>query len=173
MSFNLGQIIEGVYTIECAEWCNSNNCYLEEIEPLEDGTRRFEIKENLPPEPHIETEEEKKERISKLYMTRSDFFDGTIMAWGVGQDELQIIIGQILDSLPIENFKKMIAINNFRNALNFYRKHELFNLLLNIPIKLSENLYITITSQHWDNFFEQVNNKNPEAYKELPVPQEI
>ena len=167
MDYYIGQIFETIYTPECAEWCNNNDCYINEIEPLEDGTRRFEIKSN------IETEEEKAERISKLYMTRSDFFDGTIMAWGVGQDELQIIIGQILDSLPIENFKKMIAINNFRNALNFYRKHELFNLLLNIPIKLSENLYITITSQHWDNFFEQVNNKNPEAYKELPVPQEL
>ena len=32
--------------------------------------------------------EEKKARIQELSMTRSDFFDGTIMAWGVGQDEL-------------------------------------------------------------------------------------
>ena len=36
------------------------------------------------------TEEEiisqEKERTQELSMTRSDFFDGTIMAWGIGQD---------------------------------------------------------------------------------------
>ena len=28
-----------------AEWCNKNGCYIEEIEPLEDGTRQFQIKQ--------------------------------------------------------------------------------------------------------------------------------
>ena len=28
-----------------ASWCNENNCYIEEIEPLEDGTRQFQIKQ--------------------------------------------------------------------------------------------------------------------------------
>ena len=28
-----------------AKWCNENGCYIEEIEPLEDGTRRFQIKQ--------------------------------------------------------------------------------------------------------------------------------
>ena len=28
-----------------AEWCNANSCYIEEIEPKEGGTRRFQIKE--------------------------------------------------------------------------------------------------------------------------------
>ena len=28
-----------------ANWCNENNCYIEEIEPLEDGTRQFQIKQ--------------------------------------------------------------------------------------------------------------------------------
>lgn len=27
-----------------AKWCNENGCYIEEIEPLEDGTRQFQIK---------------------------------------------------------------------------------------------------------------------------------
>ena len=30
---------------ERAEWCNNNHCYIEEIEPKEDGTRQFQIKE--------------------------------------------------------------------------------------------------------------------------------
>ena len=28
-----------------AKWCNENGCYIEEIEPLKDGTRRFQIKQ--------------------------------------------------------------------------------------------------------------------------------
>ena len=28
-----------------ASWCNENNCYIEEIESLEDGTRQFQIKQ--------------------------------------------------------------------------------------------------------------------------------
>ena len=28
-----------------AKWCNENKCYIEEIEPLEDGTRQFQIKQ--------------------------------------------------------------------------------------------------------------------------------
>ena len=28
-----------------ANWCNENNCYIEEIEPKEDGTRQFQIKQ--------------------------------------------------------------------------------------------------------------------------------
>ena len=28
-----------------AKWCNENNCYIEEIEPKEDGTRQFQIKQ--------------------------------------------------------------------------------------------------------------------------------
>ena len=28
-----------------ANWCNENGCYIEGIEPLEDGTRQFQIKQ--------------------------------------------------------------------------------------------------------------------------------
>ena len=28
-----------------AKWCNENNCYIEEIEAKEDGTRQFQIKQ--------------------------------------------------------------------------------------------------------------------------------
>ena len=28
-----------------ANWCNEHNCYIEEIEPLEDGTGQFQIKQ--------------------------------------------------------------------------------------------------------------------------------
>ena len=44
------------------------------------------------PEYEAEQERKEKERIQELFMTRSDFFDGTIDAWGVGEDELLLLI---------------------------------------------------------------------------------
>jgi len=127
----------------------------------------------LNPDYEAEQAEQEKQRIQELFMTRSDFFDGTIQAWGVGQDELLILIQSLLTTLSIEDTKKLMAINNFKNALNFYRKHDLFKMLVNIPIPLTETLQITITDEHWDSFFAETDRKNPEAYKELPTPELI
>ena len=51
-TFTVGQIFEGIYPPEAAQWCNENKCYIIEIEPIED-VRRFMIE--AIPEP---TEEE-------------------------------------------------------------------------------------------------------------------
>ena len=126
--------------------------------------------------PDFETEEEQKEhkRIQELSMTRSDFFDGTIMAWGAGQDELLVLIQSLLATLPLEDKTKLIAINNFRNALNFYRKHDLFKMLVNIPIQLTETMQVIITDEHLDKFFDEVNKGNKEtAWQYLPQPELI
>ena len=86
-----------------------------------------------------EQEEQEHERIQALYMTRSDFFDGFILAFNLGQ----------------------VALNNFDNALNFYRKHALFTLLNNVEIPISEGITLVFTSDIWDKFFET------KDYKEL------
>ena len=52
-TFIVGQIFEGIYPPDAAQWCNENKCYISEIETSEDGIRRFIIEETLPP-----TEEE-------------------------------------------------------------------------------------------------------------------
>lgn len=54
--YEIGQIFEGVYTPECAIWCNENNAYIEEIEAV-DGVRHFQIVAN--PEPTQEEIEAK------------------------------------------------------------------------------------------------------------------
>ena len=52
-----------------AKWCNENNCYIEEIEPLEDGTRQFQIK--APKEPTLEElKEEKHAELKRIMQTR-------------------------------------------------------------------------------------------------------
>lgn len=57
MEFEIGQIFEGMYPPEAAEWCNDRvDCYIAEIDAVEE-LRRFEIKEVLAPD-----EEEVKQR---------------------------------------------------------------------------------------------------------------
>ena len=111
-------------------------------------------------------EAEERERLQALSMTRSDFFDNTIKAWGADSNDLLPIIEGILNTLPISDIEKKIAINNYNNALNFYRKHTLFTLLSGVPITIGENTII-ITEAQWDSFFDEVSKRNPEAYKKL------
>lgn len=120
--------------------------------------------------------QEEAERIKELSMTRSDFFDATIKAFGADQKDFFPIIETILSQIPdtvqliegIPNDRaKKIAINNYENAQRFYRKHLLFDILTNNPIQLSDSETITITSKQWDNFFDETNKGNVDAYKEL------
>jgi hypothetical protein len=143
----------------------------EQIELLtEKGTNYFIIQNGkLIVNPNYEEEqaEKERERILNLSMTRSDFFDGTIKAFGADSDDLLISIQMVLRALEIPEVDKKVAINNYKNALNFYRRHPLFTLLSNIPIPLSEERTITITTEQWDRFFDETDKKNPDAYKEL------
>lgn len=50
MTYYIGQIFEEMYPVEAADWCNNNNAYIDEIEPL-NNVRRFEIKEVVPTPP--------------------------------------------------------------------------------------------------------------------------
>lgn len=107
------------------------------------------------------------ERIQELSVTKSDFFDATIMAFGVDGNDLLPAIAAIIESSPVDSKLKKIAINNYQNAKDFYRKHEIFNVIAGLPIKISNELTITITSEQLDRFFDESDKKNPEAYKEL------
>lgn len=67
--YSINQIFtdDGDYTNK-ANWCNENGCYIEEIEPLEDGTRQFTIKE--PTKPSLE--EIKAQKLAKLSSLSSE-----------------------------------------------------------------------------------------------------
>lgn len=113
-----------------------------------------------------EKQEQEHERIQTLSMTRSDFFDGMIMAFGLDSKELRVIIENILNSINITPVEIKVALNNYDNALNFYRKHTLFTLLNNVPIELGD-MKLIFTSDIWDKFFDETNKRNPKAYEEL------
>lgn len=111
------------------------------------------------------------DRIQELFMTRSDFFDGTIMAWGADEDMLKPLIITMVNSLPLDDRLKLKALNNFKNALNFYRKHALFNMLVNTPIQLTETTQIIMTDEGLDKYFDEVAKGNKDtAWKYLPQP---
>lgn len=101
-----------------------------------------------------EKEEQEHERIRNFsMMTRSDFFDGMIMAFGLDSKELRTIVENVLGSINITPVQIKVALNNYDNALNFYRKHTLFELINNVKIPVSETTYLLFTPEIWDKFF--------------------
>lgn len=106
-------------------------------------------------------------RIQSLSMTKSDFFDGMIRAFGLDQDDLQPAIEAILTQLSVSDIDRKVAMNNYKNAKDFYRKHTLFALLSDREIPISETQSIKISPTQWDKFFDETNKGNEEAYKEL------
>lgn len=108
----------------------------------------------LNPNYEEEKQQQEHERIQALSMTRSDFFDGFILAFGLGQTELRAIVENILNQINITDVEIKVALNNFDNALNFYRKHTLFTLLNNVEIPISETMTLVFTSDIWDKFFD-------------------
>ena len=83
MTFEIGQIFEKRYPPEVAIWCNNNNAYIEEIEPV-DGHRRVQIVAIPAPTPEEQQQalmEQKKalraEAVSKITVTVDGMeFDG-------------------------------------------------------------------------------------------------
>ena len=143
---------------------------LEVSKEVYDSYEKYIYQDNeLVVNPNYETEQEAKEqeRIQELYMSKSDFFDGTIKAFGADKNDLLPAIDAILKTLPIDNIEKKVALNNFENAQNYYRKHSLFTLLSDVEIPINETLTIKISSKQWDNFFDETSKGNKEAYKEL------
>lgn len=65
MEYYIGQIFDGIYPPEAANWCNNNNAYIEEI-----GERRYEIK--AIPEPTPPTHDEIKEMRTAAYQQEVD-----------------------------------------------------------------------------------------------------
>lgn len=125
-----------------------------------------------------EKEQQEKARILELSMTRSDFFDGMIMAFGLDSKELRVIVENVLGQINITPVQIRVALNNYDNALNFYRKHTLFTLINNVQIPISETMYLLFTNDIWDKFFDTkdytelqqaIHEVEPEPDEEEPV----
>lgn len=124
------------------------------IEETEDNYVLYEGQYITEQEAQEREEQAERERIASLSMTRSDFFDGMIMAFGLDSKELRIIVENVLNSINITPVQIRVALNNYDNALNFYRKHTLFTLINNVQIPISETMYLLFTDDIWDKFFD-------------------
>ena len=82
MDFTIGQIFEGVYPPEAADFCNTRgDCYITELEPAEDGTRRFQIV--AVPEPTLE--EVKAHKLSELERSFLQWYEkGAVVTSSLG-----------------------------------------------------------------------------------------
>ena len=97
MSYEMNQIFtdDDDYTNR-AKWCNENGCYIEEIEPLEDGTRQFQIR-TPPVKPLADVREEKHAELKRIMQTRRNAirvkFDGdTFDANGSAQENMIVLL---------------------------------------------------------------------------------
>lgn len=90
------------------------------------------------------TDEEKakkeRERINNISMSRGDFFEAMILAKGITKAKLRVLI----ENMDLDEKTKLIYLNRFDEALNFYRGYPIFNAL-------SEQL--GITGEQLDEFF--------------------
>lgn len=81
IEINVGQIIiDDENYPKCAKWCNENGCYIEEIEPTEEGVRQFQIKA---PTPKTEEElliEEAEKEVMELEAQINDIKDRLMYA---------------------------------------------------------------------------------------------
>lgn len=68
MEYYIGQIFDGIYPPDAADWCNNNNAMMVELEPI-DNVRRFQIQEI--PE-HIPTHEEQSNHRAYAYQQEVD-----------------------------------------------------------------------------------------------------
>lgn len=88
----------------------------------------------------VEIETEEINQIGNLNITRGDFFEGLILSHGIDEDDIILLI----DTLNITDIEKKVYKNRVKNALNFYRKYPLIDLL---------GSKLGLTTQQLDTFF--------------------
>ena len=88
-----------------------------------------------------EKQEQRKEQISQLSMTRGDVFEALILAKGLGKAQIRAMIEQA----ELDDITKALYLNRFDEALEFYRGYPIFDML---------GQALGITSEMLDKFFD-------------------
>ena len=88
-----------------------------------------------------EKQEQRKEQISQLSMTRGDVFEALILAKGLGKAQIRAMIEQA----ELDTVTKALYLNRFDEALEFYRGYPIFDML---------GEALGITSEMLDKFFD-------------------
>ena len=144
--FAEGEIFTTEYPPQAAVWCNEGGTHhIEEIEPDEDGNRRFQIVKN--PEP---TAEEIAERKAMLNLTAADVERAIYKAKGMDFDDVIALVEQYNQTAPLdaEGNPAGVDIKALKielKANNFYRGSEWVTTV---------GAMLGFTSDQLDNFFE-------------------
>ena len=88
-----------------------------------------------------EIQEEERERLDNLSMTRGDVFEALILAKGLGKAQIRSMIEQA----ELDTVTKALYLNRFDEALEFYRGYPIFDML---------GEALGITGAMLDRFFE-------------------
>ena len=124
-TFIVGQIFDGIYPPEAAQWCNENKCYITEIESFE-GVRRFII--NVIPEPSEEeiaaaeltkAKAERAEYVSKIVVEVDGMlFDGDEKSQDrMTRSIIALDLGEKVQWVLADNTIKMVTRAQLRKAL--------------------------------------------------------
>ena len=111
---------------------NHNNGY--EIKETETALEAWGYSEE-------EKQEQRKEQISQLSMTRGDVFEALILAKGLDKSQIRSMIEQA----ELDTVTKALYLNRFDEALEFYRGYPIFDML---------GQALGITSEMLDKFFD-------------------
>lgn len=89
--------------------------------------------------------EQERQRIGKLFLTRGDVFRGLLQAKGVTRAQLRGMIDLMPEETQEQRVKKELAYIDFDEALNFYR---------GVPLVDTLSSALGITSEQMTRFFE-------------------
>lgn len=92
-----------------------------------------------------EIEEQERERIAMLNLTRGDVFEGLIKARMLDESSIMAMIEEMPEETQEQIVAKMLAKNACQNALNFHRGHALVDTIGGL---------LGISSENLDLFFE-------------------
>ena len=88
-----------------------------------------------------EKQEQERERLDKLSMTRGDVFEALILARGLTKPQIRAMIEQA----ELDAITKALYLNRFDEALDFYRGFPVFDMLGQV---------LGVTPKQLDDFFE-------------------
>lgn len=111
-----------------------------------------------------EQEQQKRERIAMLNLTRGDVFEGLIKARMMDESFIMAMIEQMPEETQEEKLAKMLAKNACANALNFHRGHALVDVIGGL---------LGISSENLDLFFETKDYHYLEEIQPEPVEETI
>ena len=107
-----------------------------------DIDNQWYLKDKCPMKTDEEKEQEEKERVAKLSLTRGDVFRGLLQAKGITRAQIRTMIE---NNETLSALQKEMALIDFDEALNFYRGNPLIDTL---------GATLGITKEQLDQFFE-------------------